>query len=126
MTPQTVLIVDDHPEFRAFARALVAAEGWDVVREAGDATSALAAARELRPDVVLLDVQLPDHDGFWVAEELARHAPAPEVVLMSSREASDLGASLSRCPVRGFLPKHELSGRALSLLFGAPARSAGT
>jgi DNA-binding NarL/FixJ family response regulator len=111
-----VLIVDDHPEFGAFAHALLDAEGWDVVGEAADAAEALRAVRELRPELVLLDIQLPDRDGFAVAEELARDPSPPVVVLMSSRQAADYGARLRDARARGFLPKTELSGAALAAL----------
>jgi DNA-binding NarL/FixJ family response regulator len=80
-----VLIVDDHARFRALARLLLVADGFDVVGEAGDGAQALVAARALHPDVVLLDVQLPDEDGFAVAGTLAARRPAPAVVLVSSR-----------------------------------------
>ena len=66
----SVLIVDDHPGFRASARMLLEAEGYDVVGEAGDGQAGLEAAAELHPDVVLLDIQLPDMDGFEVAAGL--------------------------------------------------------
>ena len=65
MTP-SILIVDDHPSFRAMARALLQSEGYTIVGEAVDGASALTAVRELHPEVVLLDVQLPDTDGFAV------------------------------------------------------------
>ena len=68
----TVLIVDDHPSFRASARTLLEAEGYDVVGEAENGESAVAAALRLRPDLVLLDVQLPDIDGFEVADQIGR------------------------------------------------------
>jgi DNA-binding NarL/FixJ family response regulator len=112
----SLLIVDDHPDFRPFARALLGAEGWNVVGEAADAATAVAAAHALRPDVVLLDIQLPDGDGFAVAEELAREPAPPVVVLMSSRDARDYGARIAAGPARGFLPKTELSGAALAAL----------
>ena len=86
-----VLIVDDHASFRALARMVLVADGFDVVGEAGDGADALSAARELRPDVVLLDVQLPGTDGFAVAEALAAQPPAPAVVLVSSRSRDDYG-----------------------------------
>ena len=119
MTP-TLLIVDDHEGFRSFARTLLGAEGFEVAGEAADGEAALAAARELRPDVVLLDVQLPGLDGFEVAERLASGLHAPAVVLTSSRDASDYGSRLTTVPVRGFVPKQELSGAAVSALL-APA-----
>src|SRR5918999_4935349 len=87
----TVLIVDDHPGFRAAARRLLELEGYVVVGEAADGMTALDAARELRPEVVLLDVQLPDIDGFEVCQRLSTNGHMPAVVLTSSREASDYG-----------------------------------
>jgi DNA-binding NarL/FixJ family response regulator len=112
----TVLIVDDHPSFRATARALLESEGWKVVGEAEDAASAVAAARALRPDVVLLDVQLPDGDGFQVCEELADNgSPAPRIVLVSSRDKADYGEYAVECSgAAGFIAKAELSGAALA------------
>ena len=81
--PMTVLIVDDHPSFRGSARALLEAEGYEVVGEAENGLDGLDAARALRPDLVLLDVQLPDIDGFEVASRLTQDAGAPAVVLIS-------------------------------------------
>jgi DNA-binding NarL/FixJ family response regulator len=112
----TVVIVDDHPGFRSAARALLEAEGFDVVGEADDGQSALAAIGQLRPRVVLLDVQLPDIDGFKVAERLAREADPPAVVLISTRGVSSYRRRLGRSPARGFIAKSELSGNALSAL----------
>jgi DNA-binding NarL/FixJ family response regulator len=109
-----VLIVDDHPAFRRSARRLLAAEGFDVLGEAVDGQSALALVRRLRPQVVLLDVLLPDTDGFVVAELLAGEPFSPCVVLTSSRDASDFASRLARTTARGFLPKAELSGAKLA------------
>ncbi|MGZ8750577.1 MAG: response regulator transcription factor [Pseudonocardia sp.] len=108
-----VLIVDDHAPFRALAHMLLVADGFDVVGEAADGADALVAAHDLRPDVVLLDVQLPGEDGFAVAETLVAHPPAPAVVLVSSRARSDYGPRAARTVARGFIPKAELSGDAL-------------
>jgi DNA-binding NarL/FixJ family response regulator len=120
VTP-TLLIVDDHEGFRTFARTLLTADGFDVAGEAADGEAALDAVRELRPDVVLLDVQLPGIDGFEVAERLAAEPEAPAVVLTSSRDASDYGHRLANVPAMGFVPKQELSGAALAaLLVPAP------
>jgi DNA-binding NarL/FixJ family response regulator len=113
VTKRTLLIVDDHDEFRQFARSLLEADGFEVAGEAADGETALAAAAELRPDVVLLDVQLPGIDGFEVARRLAAATSAPEVVLTSTRSASDFGHRLTEAPVRGFLPKQRLSGAEL-------------
>jgi DNA-binding NarL/FixJ family response regulator len=117
--PRTVLIVDDHPSFRFSARALLEAEGFEVVGEAATAASALAMAGTLRPDVVLLDVQLPDGSGFDVCATLvASNGRAPEVVLVSSRDASDYGDLIAASGARGFVPKAELSGEAVAGLLG--------
>ena len=113
----SVLIVDDHPSFRASARALLQAEGFEVVGEAADGAEALRAVEELDPDVVLLDVQLPDTDGFDVAARLTRrNASAPAVVLTSSRDGSDFGPLVAYSGARGFVPKAELSAEALAVL----------
>jgi DNA-binding NarL/FixJ family response regulator len=104
-----VLIVDDHPAFRASARLLLESEGYEVVGEAGDGTSAVTAANELAPDFVLLDVQLPDIDGFEVAGQLT-NGNGPDIVLVSSRDSSDFGPLVARSGARGFVPKAELSG----------------
>ncbi len=114
----TVLIVDDHPGFRASARMLLEAEGFDVVGEAGDGRSGLDAAAELHPDVVLLDIQLPDMDGFAVADGLNRNGVMPAVVLISSRAREDLKDQVEASPALGFIPKSELSGPALEALIG--------
>ena len=114
----TVLIVDDHDGFRESARALLEAEGFAVVGDAADGAAALAAALRLRPDVVLLDVQLPDVDGFAVAERLAALSEPPRVVLISSRDAAAYGSRLDAAPACGFLAKRELSGASLAALVG--------
>ena len=113
----TVLIVDDHPTFRATARMLLEAEGYDVVGEAPDGTSGIAAAWELNPDLVLLDVNLPDLDGFSVAQRItAGGHDAPAVVLTSSRDSSDFGPLVAGSGARGFISKGELSGAAIAEL----------
>jgi DNA-binding NarL/FixJ family response regulator len=108
---RTVLVVDDHAGFRTRARLLLEAEGYEVVGEAADGRGALAEAERLRPEVVLLDVQLPDLDGFEVAARLTENGGAPEVVLTSSRDWSDSGDLIGRSGARGFVPKDELSGQ---------------
>jgi DNA-binding NarL/FixJ family response regulator len=114
----TVLIVDDHPSFRSTARMVLEAEGFDVVGEAEDGLSALAAAAALRPEVVLLDVQLPDLDGFAVASRLTALAGGPAVVLVSSRDADDFGPLVAGSGARGFIPKAELSGPRILAVLG--------
>jgi DNA-binding NarL/FixJ family response regulator len=114
--PPTVLIVDDHAEFRALARALLEAGGFEVLAEAADGESALAAVANLRPELVLLDIQLPDVDGFEVAATLAARIDPPAVVLTSSRSVSSYRRRLAKSPVSGFISKGELSGEALAAL----------
>ena len=107
-----VLIVDDHAGFRAFARAMLEAAGFTVA-EAATGAEATEAARMVRPSLVLLDIQLPDFDGFEVARRLAGQADGPVVVLTSTREASDYAGRISSSPAAAFLPKEQLSGAAL-------------
>ena len=113
-----MLIVDDHDDFREAASDLLEAEGFAVVGGAADGLSALAAVERLRPDVVLLDVQLPDLDGFAVAERLATGSDPPRVVLISSRDAASYGSRLEAARAHGFLAKRELSGASLAALVG--------
>ncbi len=112
----TVLIVDDHPSFRASAQATLEAEGFEVVGEAEDGESAIEAVARLHPDVVLLDVQLPGIDGFEVARRLTSNGGGPCVVLVSSRDGSDFGPLVASSGACGFVPKNELSGAAISAL----------
>jgi len=114
----SVLIVDDHADFREAASALLETEGFTVVGAAADADAAIAAATQFRPQVVLLDVQLPGLDGFEVAALLAGASDPPAVVLISSREAAAYGRRLEAAPVRGFIPKRALSGATLAALVG--------
>lgn len=110
-----MLIVDDHKSFRASARLLLTAEGYKVVGEAEDGRTGLSEAERLAPDLVLLDVVLPDIDGFQVASELAARGPAI-VVLTSSRDRRDFGSLVQESAACGFIPKTELSGKALDAL----------
>jgi DNA-binding NarL/FixJ family response regulator len=111
---RTVLIVDDHPDFRRNARALLEADGFEVVGEAVDGASAIAEAARLRPRLVLLDIQLPDLDGFEVAARLGESSDRPTVVLTSSRGASSYRRRLAQSPELAFVAKSELSGEKLA------------
>ena len=111
--PPSVLIVDDHPTFRRFARRLLEDDGFDVVGEADDGASALEAVRYLGPEVVLLDIVLPDVSGLELAEVLGAAADAPTVVLISSRGASDFGNALESSTARAFIAKGDLTGASL-------------
>jgi CheY-like chemotaxis protein len=108
---RTVLIVDDYAPFRDSARGLLEGGGFEVVGEAEDGAEALRVAQEVRPDVVLLDVHLPDIDGFEVAARLRDLDPAPEVVLTSSRD--DYAALVADSAARAFIRKDALSAEAL-------------
>lgn len=110
---QTVLVVDDHEPFRVAVGQLLRSAGYLVLGEASDGQSAILESLRLKPDYVLLDIQLPDISGFEVARQLANIPDPPAVLLISSRSASDYGSEVSRAPVCGFLAKHELSRSAL-------------
>jgi DNA-binding NarL/FixJ family response regulator len=108
-----VLVVDDHAGFRTCASELLQAEGFDVVGEAEDGASALARAAELKPELVLLDIQLPDFDGFEVAERLLAVNPELAIVLVSSRDRSSYGPLVEQSGARGFVTKSDLSGESI-------------
>lgn len=109
----TVLIVDDHPGFCATARALLEAEGLEVVGETGTGAGAIAEAERLCPQLVLVDVHLPDIDGLELARWLRQLAHPPEVVLTSSRDGFEFGSLVATSGARGLVPKAELSSAAL-------------
>jgi len=113
---RTVLIVDDHAGFRANARAVLESEGFEVVGEAANGAEALAAVADRNPDVVLLDVQLPDADGFDLAARLTANGSRVNVVLVSSRDYSDFAYLIEGSGARGFVPKAELSGARVAAL----------
>jgi DNA-binding NarL/FixJ family response regulator len=117
-TPRSVLIVDDHAPFREAARMLLEGAGYTVVGESEDATGAVEAAIRLHPAIVLLDIGLPDGDGFEVAERLARSDDPPAVILISSREVAWYRRRLADSPARGFIAKGELSAGAVEALAG--------
>jgi DNA-binding NarL/FixJ family response regulator len=111
---ERILIVDDHPSFRATVKTLLLADGFEVVGEAADGRSAVEAVRRLQPDLVLLDVQLPDKDGFTIATELCpRNGVGPKIVLTSSHDESDFGSIVGTCGAVAFVPKGELTGASL-------------
>jgi DNA-binding NarL/FixJ family response regulator len=119
----TVLIVDDHPSFRVQARAVLEAGGHVVVGEASDGRSGIELARALLPEVVLLDVGLPDLDGFEVAHRLSAAQSPALVILTSSRDGAEYGPRVTESSAVGFIAKDELSGRAIVELV-AQARAA--
>jgi len=115
-----VLIVDDNRAFRAAARELLERRGFDVVAEAEDGAGATREARLHRPELAIVDLQLPDVDGFEVAKRLAVLDPAPRVILTSSLDGSDFGALVAGSPALGFIPKGDLSARAIEALLAQP------
>jgi DNA-binding NarL/FixJ family response regulator len=115
----TILIVDDHADFRVRMRALLEAEGFVVVGEAADGASGVKAARSLNPDLVLVDIGLPDIDGFEVARRIPDGGRLPAIVLISSRPATEYGPRLAGSPVMGFIAKEDLSGPAIRAVLGA-------
>jgi DNA-binding NarL/FixJ family response regulator len=115
---RTILIVDDHGGFRNQAHSLLEAEGCTVVGEAFDGRSAIETSRSLRPDLVLLDIGLPDIDGFDVARSLTDGESPPLVILISSRDAAAYGPRIGASGAVGFLSKDELSGAAIDALIG--------
>jgi DNA-binding NarL/FixJ family response regulator len=117
---RTILIVDDDAHFRSLARRLLEADGFEVVGEACDGASGLAAAGSLRPEVVLLDVGLPDLDGFEVARMLAGNQTAASVIMTSSRDARAYGRRISNAGNISFLPKERISGAAIRALLERP------
>jgi DNA-binding NarL/FixJ family response regulator len=119
---RTVLIVDDSAPFRASARRLLRARGYEVAGTAVDGAGALEAARRLRPDAVLLDVNLPDVDGLTLAAGLTVDGYAPTIVLVSTMDASAFGEGIAASGARGFLPKAELASALLVELLGPPGQ----
>ncbi|MFH8251995.1 response regulator transcription factor [Microbacterium sp. B2969] len=118
---RTVLIVDDHAEFRSAARAMLELGGFTVVGEAADGDDAVTECARVHPDVVLLDVMLPGEDGFAVARRLVGADDSPMVVLTSTRDAAGFGRRLAATPARGFVAKHELSAAAVTRILDGGA-----
>lgn len=114
----SVLIVDDHAPFRVLARQLLEHDGFDVVGEAADGRSAIEASQRLHPSIVLLDVQLPDSDGFAVAAALARLDRPPRVLLTSTRNRSAFRSRLAAPGAPPFINKADLTGAAVAALIG--------
>jgi DNA-binding NarL/FixJ family response regulator len=115
---QRVLVIDDHAGFRAGIRLALRPGVFDIVGEAHDGATGLVAAERLAPDVVLLDIVLPDIDGFEVARRLLGVEHPPRVVLISSRDASDYGGRVERSGASGFIPKARLSTTSLRAVLG--------
>jgi DNA-binding NarL/FixJ family response regulator len=111
-----VLIVDDNGAFRAAARQLLERAGFAVVAEAETGAGGVAEAKAHSPDVAIVDVQLPDFDGFEIAERLSELDVPPRVILISSLDDVDFGALVDGSSALGFVPKAELSGSLVNAL----------
>lgn len=114
----TLVVVDDHAGFRQVVRTMMTAAGWQVIGEASTGGAVLEMVMRLAPDLVLLDVVLPDMDGFAVAERLTAAGCASAVVLISGHDRGDFEGRVRAAPVRGFLAKEMISGQALAQLLG--------
>jgi DNA-binding NarL/FixJ family response regulator len=112
----SIVIVDDHAGFRSCARRMLEGEGFRVIGEAADGGAALARARELKPELMLIDVCLPDIDGFELAAQLQALDPRPTVILTSSRDCAELESLTAGGCACGVVPKDELSGAVLERL----------
>jgi DNA-binding NarL/FixJ family response regulator len=121
--PPRIVIVDDDPTFLATVRTLLEADGFDVVGEALNGVEGVATAEELEPDLVLVDVNLPDIDGFEVVERLAERESAPPVVLTSIRAESDFGDLVEKSRAYGFITKADISGAALARILDGSSSS---
>jgi DNA-binding response OmpR family regulator len=119
---QTILVVDDHPSFVAAARFVLESEGFTVVAVARDGESAVAETLRLAPDIVLLDVSLPDIDGFETAARIRAAGAKAAIVFTSSRDRADFGSLIADSGGRGFIAKAELTGDGVrALLAGMPS-----
>jgi DNA-binding NarL/FixJ family response regulator len=115
----SVLLVDDDPTFRVLARRVLSSAGYSVVGEADGVATALAAANDLQPDAVLVDVGLPDGDGVTLAGELTALPWRPRVVLTSIDADAASPRDVRRSGASGFAPKDELPSAGLQLLAGS-------
>jgi two-component system response regulator EvgA len=119
-----IVIVDDDAAFLETVRLLLESDGFEVVAEALNGVDGVAASAEHRPDLVLVDVNLPDIDGFEVVERIAGEADAPPAVLTSIRSEGDFGNLIDQSSARGFLSKTDISGDALRRMLGGWEASA--
>lgn len=115
-----VLIVDDQALFRAVARTVVSmVPGWQVVGEAATGEDAVARFDELRPGVVLMDINLPGINGIEATRRILDTEPAARVVLLSTYAADDLPADAQSCGAAGYVRKDDLTPTALRELVPA-------
>jgi CheY-like chemotaxis protein len=115
--PLRVLLVDDDERFRGLARRTLEADGVDVVAEVGNGAEVADAVRSWAPDVVLLDIGLPDVDGLRVARRLRDAGGAPVVILISTRD-QEYGERVAIGVAAGYVPKDALSLAAILQVTG--------
>jgi DNA-binding NarL/FixJ family response regulator len=115
-TVLSVLLIDDDPAFRHLARRTLAGTSMTVVGEAEDAASGASAARDLKPDVMLVDVGLPDGDGITLAHELSALPWGPRIVLTSVDADAASPEEVVRSGAAGFVPKSDLPNRGIQLM----------
>ncbi|MCU1657927.1 MAG: putative transcriptional regulator [Pseudonocardiales bacterium] len=122
--PLRCLIVDDHLHFADGARRLLERTGIAVLATAATGADACSLARKLKPDLVLLDIDLGAESGFDVARQLGAGrshggaADGPDIILMSAHDPDDFAELIAESPVAGFLPKSALSAQAIRDLLG--------
>jgi DNA-binding NarL/FixJ family response regulator len=125
-SPETVVTIDDQPRFRALARQLVdSVPGLHVIADASTGHEGLALVRSLRPDVVLLDVNLPDIDGIKVCVQLREERPTPMVILVSSDDEPEYATAAHECGALAFVPKQRLTAALLQAILRAGPGSGG-
>lgn len=115
--PLRVVLVDDDERFRAMARRTLESDGVDVVAEVETGGGTLDAVLRWRPDLVLIDIGLPDIDGLEVARQIGAEAAGAAVILISTRDA-EYGGRVAAGLAAGYLPKDELSLAAIVELIG--------
>ena len=116
-----VLIVDDQPPFRSVARTLVSMiSGWQVVAEAATGEEAVSMAELHRPDVILMDINLPGISGMEATRRIVQAQPSVKVALVSTYAADDLPADALDCGARSYFRKEDLTPRLLRELLNAP------
>jgi DNA-binding NarL/FixJ family response regulator len=111
--PLRCVIVDDNSLFLEGAVDLLTREGLDVVGVASDGAEAIRLVTELRPDVMLVDIDLGDEDGFELAQTVHTISPASKVILVSTHAEEDLAHLIDQSPALGFIAKTRLSAQAI-------------
>jgi DNA-binding NarL/FixJ family response regulator len=121
-----VLIVDDQEPFRLAARAVVeATEGFEVAGESESGEAGVQAARDLDPDLVLMDVNLPGIDGLEATRQILDGSDAVVVLLLSTYEEEEYGPRAAECGAAAYIPKSSFEPDRLAEAWGAAAGDGG-